>query len=360
MLRKTPLYEAHVGLGARMVDFAGWNMPVQYSGALAEHHAVRNQAGLFDVSHMGRFEVTGADAERFLQRLACNDVARLREGQAQYSALLNNEGGFIDDIVVYRLEPRRYLLCVNAARREADWRWLEAGAFGDSKLVDRSDELAQIALQGPLSTKILQPLVTADLASLPYYHAVACEVEEFPTLVSRTGYTGELGYELYVPSDAAVTLWERLLEVGRDKGLQPAGLAARNTLRLEAGYRLYGNDIDETTTPLEAGLGWIVGWGTGFVGEPALQRQKAQGLRRKLVGFIMEDPGIARDGYPVLREGQVVGKVTSGGFAPTLNKSIGMVYLPLDGIEPGTSIEIEIRGKRKRASVCRLPFLRRG
>ncbi|GAB4246727.1 MAG: glycine cleavage system aminomethyltransferase GcvT [Acidobacteriota bacterium] len=359
MLKRTPLYEVHRLANARMVPFAGWEMPVQYSSALAEHHAVRQKAGLFDVSHMGRYEVRGSGAYEFLQHLTCNDVARLVDGQAQYSAFLNEAGGFIDDIVVYRLATGRYLLCVNAARREADWNWLEAHRPAGVELVDRSEELAQIALQGPLAEEILQPLTEFRLSTLEYYHCAEAIVDGVPLWLSRTGYTGERGFELYLPAERAVDLWTRLVEAGGPRGLLPAGLAARNTLRLEVGYRLYGNDIDETTTPLEAGLAWIVKFGTGFIGEESLLRQKAEGLRRKLTGFTLVDPGIARDGCAVYWEGRPAGRVTSGGFSPTLNRSIGMAYLPPEAGEPGTSIEIEVRDKRKGAVVCKLPFLRR-
>lgn len=359
MLKRTPLYDVHRQLNARMVPFAGWEMPVQYSSALAEHHAVRRKAGIFDVSHMGRFEVRGSAAYQFLQRLTCNDVARLVDGQAQYSAFLNEAGGFIDDIVVYRLATGRYLLCINAARRETDWNWLQEHRPAGVELLDRSEELAQIALQGPLAEEILQPLTEYRLSTLPYYHCAETDVDHVPLLLSRTGYTGEHGFELYLPADRAADVWTRLLEIGRPLGLLPAGLAARNTLRLEVGYRLYGNDIDETTTPLEAGLGWIVKFGTGFIGEEALQRQKQAGLRRKLVGFTLEEPGIARDGYTVYWDGRPAGRVTSGGFSPTLNRSIGMAYLPPPVSEAGTPVEIEVRDKRKRAVVCKLPFLRR-
>ncbi len=359
MARRTPLYQVHLEMGARMIEFAGWELPVQYHSALDEHHAVRRRVGVFDVSHMGQFELTGSDALGFTQRMTCNDVNRLKDGQAQYSAFLTDRGTFVDDIVVYRLEPERIFICVNAATREKDFAWLQSHLTGSVTLRDRSDNFAQIAIQGPKAEAVLARLTTVDLAAIPFYWCTEGEVAGVPAIVSRTGYTGEAGFELYVPGDRAEAVWRAVFETGEEEGIAPAGLAARNTLRLEMKYSLYGNDIDETTTPLEAGLGWIVKLGTGFVGEEILARQKAEGVSRKLVGFELTDRGVVRDGFPVLLDGQTVGKVTSGGFSPTLEKSIGLAYLPPENAQPGQAIEIEIRGKKRQASVVKTPFLKR-
>jgi len=359
MARRTPLYQVHLEMGARMIEFAGWDLPVQYHSALDEHHAVRQRVGVFDVSHMGQFELTGSDAQSFAQRMTCNDVSRLKDGQAQYSAFLTDSGTFVDDIVVYRFGPDRIFICVNAATREKDFAWLQSHLDGSVTLRDRSDEFAQIAVQGPLAETVLARLTEVDLAAIPFYWFKEGDVAGVSAIVSRTGYTGEPGFELYVPCAGAEAVWRAVFESGKPEGIAPAGLAARNTLRLEMKYSLYGNDIDEATTPLEAGLGWIVKLGTGFVGEDVLARQKAEGVSRKLVGFELLDRGVVRDGFPVLIDGQRVGKVTSGGFSPTLEKSIGLAYLPTGKCQPGQVIEVEIRGKNRQAAVVKTPFLKR-
>jgi len=355
-LKTTPLNRIHHRLGARMIDFAGWEMPVQYESALTEHHRVRQAVGVFDVSHMGRFEVTGRDALAFVQRMTCNDVARLSDGQAQYSAFLTPEGTFIDDIVVYRFDAQRVFICVNAATCAKDYAWLLEHRSGQCNLVDRSSEYAQLAVQGPRAIGVLQKLTPVDLSAIKFYWFTEGQIAGVRAILSRTGYTGEPGYELYVPAEVAEKIWEAVFEAGKPADICPAGLACRNSLRLEMKYPLYGNDIDETTTPYEAGLGWIVKLGTGFIGEDVLERQKSEGVARRLVGFQMVDPGIARDGFPVFLDGDSVGHATSGGFSPSLGKSIGLVYLPVDRSTPGTEIEIEIRGKHRRAQVVKTPF----
>jgi aminomethyltransferase len=361
-LRKTPLNAIHRESGAKMVAFGGWDMPVEYSGLIAEHLAVRSAAGLFDVSHMGEFEVTGPGALAFLQRVTCNDVSRLRDGQAQYSALPMPTGAPVDDVIVYRHAADRYVLVVNAANLEKDWRWLQAAAPQGCTLRDRSDELALLALQGPKAQAILQPLTALSLTDIAYYHFAEGAVAGARAVVARTGYTGEDGFELFVAADRAETVWRAVMEAGRAHGLVPAGLGARDTLRLEARMCLYGNDMDETTTLVEAGLGWIVALGEAkgdFTGRAVLAEQKKNGPPRKLVGFEVVGKGIARHGYPVHLEGQATGAVTSGTYAPFLQKSIGLCYLPALEAEVGTEIEIDVRGRRVPAKVVPTPFYKR-
>jgi aminomethyltransferase len=343
-----------------MVAFGGWEMPVEYSGLIAEHLAVRNAAGLFDVSHMGELEVEGPGALAFLQRVTANDVARLQDGQAQYSALPLENGAPVDDVIVYRRSSERFLVVVNAGNRQKDWQWLRSQSPADCTLRDESDEYALLALQGPRAQAILQPLTGIDLAQVKFYHFAEGEVDGAPVLVAHTGYTGEDGFELFVAPDRAEALWRRLVEAGREAGLVPAGLGARDTLRLEARMCLYGNDLDETTTLVEAGLGWIVALDKGdFNGRAVLEEQKKSGPPRKLVGFEMVGRGIARHGYPVYLGGEQVGPVTSGSYAPFLHKNIGLVYLPADRSAPGTELDVEIRGKRVPARVVPTPFYKR-
>ncbi len=359
-LKKTPLNQIHKSYGGRMVDYAGWEMPVQYEGALREHLAVREAVGVFDVSHMGELEVTGPDALRLVQSATSNDVAKLSDGQAQYSALLYPEGTFVDDVVVYRLSGRHFLICVNAANREKDFAWLSGMAEGEVQVEDRSDQYVQLAVQGPRAAEVLQELTDVDLASIAVYWFKRGVVAGAEAIVSRTGYTGEDGFEIYFPPRDAETVWEALFRAGAGAGIRPAGLAARNTLRLEMKYALYGNDINEKTTPLEAGLGWIVKLSKdAFVGREALLKQKADGVSRRLVGFEMVDKGIARDHYPVVVDGQPVGEVTSGSFAPSIDKAVGLTYLPTESAQVGQIIEVEIRGKRARAEVVKTPFYRK-
>ena len=360
-LKTTPLHEAHRAAGARLVEFAGWEMPVQYTGVIEEHVAVRTRAGLFDVSHMGEVEVRGSESLAFLQNVTSNDVSRLTPGRIQYSALTTPEGTFVDDLLVHKLGEDDYLLVINAGNTPKDVDWLHYHAKGyDVRVEDVSAAWCQIALQGPRAEKILQPLSKAPLAGLKYYGFERTTVAGVPCLVSRTGYTGEDGFELYGPAESSVTLWNALLAAGASDGLIPAGLAARDTLRLEAKMALYGNDIDDTTTVLEADLGWIVKLEKGdFLGRDVLARQKAEGVTRKLVGFETEGRAIARHGYRALVEGSPVGGVTSGTFAPFLKKNIGLAYLPAAIAEPGTRFEIEIRGRREPAVVVPTPFYKR-
>jgi aminomethyltransferase len=361
-LSKTPLNAVHRESGARMVPFGGWDMPVEYSGLIAEHMAVRRAAGLFDVSHMGEFEVSGPRAEEFLQRVTANNVAKLTDGQAQYSALPLPNGAPVDDVIVYRHAADRFLLVVNAGNLEKDWKWLQSQGPEGCTLTDRSDETALLALQGPSSQAILQPLTAIDLPQVSYYHFAEGEVAGHPATVARTGYTGEDGFEIFVAADRAAALWRRLIEAGRDRGLLPAGLGARDTLRLEARMCLYGNDMDETTTLVEAGLGWIVSLDEAkgaFNGRPVLEAQKKGGTPRKLVGFEMTGRGIARHGYPAYLGDADAGTVTSGSYAPFLQKNIGLVYLPAEKAAAGTELDVEIRGKRVPARVVPTPFYKR-
>ncbi len=361
-LRKTPLNAIHRESGAKMVPFGGWDMPVEYSGLIAEHKAVRTAAGLFDVSHMGQFEVEGEGALAFLQRTTANDVAKLVDGQAQYSALPMPNGCPVDDIIVYRRSARRFLIVVNAANREKDWRFLLAQSPERCGLHDLSEEFALLAVQGPKAEAILQRLTPLPLAPVGFYHFVEGEVGGHRAIVARTGYTGEDGFEVFVAPAHAEDVWRRLLAAGAGDGLVPAGLGARDTLRLEAKMMLYGNDMDETTTLVEAGLGWIVALDPAkgdFNGRAVLAAQKAQGAPRKLVGFEMTGRGIARHGYPVFVDGQPSGLVTSGSFAPFLEKCIGLCYVKTALAAPGTALEVEIRGARVPARVVPTPFYKR-
>jgi aminomethyltransferase len=361
-LRKTPLNKVHHESGAKMVGFGGWEMPVEYQGVIAEHMAVRTAAGLFDVSHMGEVEIEGPGALAFLQRVTSNDVARLGNGQAQYSALPMPNGAPVDDVIVSRHGPESFLVVVNAANTAKDLAWLRAQNPSDCEVRDRSDELALIALQGPRAQEILQGLTSLPLGSIRFYHFVVSEVDAHPATVSRTGYTGEDGFEIFVAPDRAEALWRRLMAVGAPLGLVPAGLGARDTLRLEAKMCLYGQDIDETTTLVEAGLGWIVALDEtkgDFVGRAPLEAQKRGGAARKLVGFEVTGRGIARHGHPVYLEGQLAGAVTSGSFAPFLQKSIGLCYLPAASARVGAEIEIDVRGRRLGARVVPTPFYKR-
>ncbi len=357
-LLRTPLHGEHLALGAKMVPFAGYEMPVQYpTGITAEHHAVRNGAGLFDVSHMGEFEVRGERALEFVQHVSTNDASRLEVGQAQYSTLLNHEGRLLDDLLVYRY-PGHYMLVVNGSNKDKDFAWVSqfAPQFG-VELVDRTEEIALLALQGPKAQAILARLTGADLESIRYYRFAEGTVAGAAATLSRTGYTGEDGFELYVDAADAPALWRRILEEGAAEGVLPAGLGCRDSLRLEMGYALYGNDLDEGRTPLEAGLGWVVKLDKGeFVGRDALRRQKEEGVKRRLVGFVLRERGFPRHGYPVSVGGEEAGEVTSGVLSPTVGKGIGMAYVPAEAAKPGTEIGIVIRGQAVPAEVVRPPF----
>ena len=356
MAKRTPLYDVHVQSGARMVEFAGWDMPVQYSGVLDEHEAVRTRAGLFDVSHMGEVVFRGPRALEALNRIFTNDLNRVVDGQAQYGCLCRENGGIVDDVVIYRRSAQDLLVCVNAGNRDKDFEWLRDHA-GGAQVTNESDDWVQLALQGPRAAAILQPLTGADLGALKTYHFTEGEVAGVPCTIARTGYTGEDGFELFCRPALGPKLWKALVDAGGPAGLVPAGLGARDTLRLEVAYRLYGSDMDDATTPLEAGLGWVVKFDKGdFIGRDAMLRQKAAGLPRKLVGFVLTDPGIARHGYDVLHDGRKVGVVTSGTKSPSLKTSIGLAYVPPALAAEGSSIAIDIRGRPAAAQVVKTPF----
>jgi aminomethyltransferase len=357
-LKHTPLYDTHVRLGGKIVPFAGYELPVQYpTGITAEHKAVRTACGMFDVSHMGEFIVRGARAVEFADHVTTNHVAKLDVGQAQYSTICNERGTIEDDCLVYRFADGHLMMVVNGSNKEKDLAHVQAhaGRFGVT-IEDRTDDIALIAVQGPRAQTILQPMASLDLASITYYRFAEGTVGDEKGIISRTGYTGEDGFELYVDASSAAALWQRLL----DAGVIPCGLGSRDSLRLEAGLALYGNDIDDTTTPLEANLGWLVKLQKGdFVGRDALVRQKEQGIPRRLVGFTTTERAFPRHGYPVFHNGAESGVVRSGTMSPTLEIPIGTCYLPATAAKEGTPFEIEIRGKRVPSQVVKLPFYRR-
>ncbi len=361
-IKRTPLYECHLEAAGRMVPFAGWEMPVQYSGVMEEHKAVRSSVGLFDVSHMGEIEVLGRRALEFIQYVTCNDASKLTAGRAQYTGLMTPRGTFVDDLLVHKIDDEHYLLVVNAANKDKDYAYLcaQVAAFEHVDVTDRSADFAQLAVQGPRALDVLQRLTEVDLASIRYYRFVEGKVGGSAAIVARTGYTGEDGFEVYLAPEAAPGLWRALLDAGAGEGIVPCGLGARDTLRFEASMPLYGNDIDDTTTPLEAGLDWIVKLDKqAFLGREALSRQKAAGIARKLVGFEMRGRGIGRHGYPLWAAGNRTGVVTSGTHSPTFGKALGMGYVPVAYAEPGSEIEVEIRGQRVAAEVVETPFYRR-
>jgi glycine cleavage system T protein (aminomethyltransferase) len=356
MPQRTPLHDTHVRAGARIVEFAGWEMPVQYAGILQEHEAVRTRVGLFDVSHMGEVVFRGPKALEALGRVFTNDVSKIADGQAQYGCLCRESGGIVDDVVVYRRAADDLLVCVNAGNRAKDFEWL-AGHAGGADVANESDAWAQLALQGPLAAQLLQRLTKVNLSAMRSYRFAPGEVAGIAGLVARTGYTGEDGFEIFCPSEAGPRLWAALMEAGQPERIAPCGLGARDSLRLEMAYRLYGSDMDDSTTPLEAGLAWVVKLDKGdFVGRDALLRQKAAGVARKLVGFTLTDPGIARHGYPVLQDGRKVGDVTSGTKSPSLGTSIGLAYVPTALAAEGSTFAVEIRGRPAAARVVKTPF----
>jgi aminomethyltransferase len=342
-----------------MVEFAGWDMPVQYAGLIEEHEAVRGAVGLFDVSHMGEVVFRGPKALAALQAIFTNDLGKVADGQAQYGCLCRENGGIVDDVVVYRRSAEDLLVCVNAANRQKDFDWLQGHAAG-ADVRNESDDWGQVALQGPRALAVLKRLTTTNLDAIGTYRHAPGTVAGVACLVARTGYTGEDGFELFCPAAQTEKVWDALIEAGRPEGIQPAGLGCRDTLRLEMAYRLYGSDMDDETSPLEAGLGWVVKLDKGdFIGRAALLRQKEQGLARKLVGFQLTEAGIARHGHPVVRDGAPVGLVTSGTRSPTLKTSIGLAYVPSALAAEGSALAIEIRGKPVAATVVKTPFLSR-
>ena len=359
-LKRTPLFDVHCGCNAKLVDFGGWNMPVQYSGIIQEHNAVRTGVGIFDVSHMGEIEVQGPEAAKLVDYVATNNASKLRVGQAHYSALLYEHGGFVDDILVHKVSDDHFFLCVNASNQEKDFEHIRAQNRFDAMVIFASDRYAQLAVQGPKALATVQKLTDTDLSAIKYYWFTDGQISGVPARIARTGYTGEDGFELYIAPESAKQVWNAVLEAGKEFDIKPCGLGARNTLRLEAKMALYGHEIDASLNPFEADLGWIVKLEKGeFVGRPALEKVKQQGVKRKLVGFEMRGRGIARDGYEVMIDEKPAGWVTSGGPSPTLNKNIGLCYLPVDKAVPGQTIQVMIRNAPVEAVTVPTPFYKR-
>ncbi|EAP86593.1 glycine cleavage system aminomethyltransferase GcvT [Croceibacter atlanticus] len=357
-MKNTALTSIHEALGAKMVPFAGYNMPVSYEGVTIEHETVRKDVGVFDVSHMGEFLISGPNALELIQKVSTNDASKLSDGKAQYSCLTNTEGGIVDDLIIYCLNPEKYLLVVNASNIEKDWDWISMHNTMEADMKDLSSEYSLLAIQGPKAVEAMQSLSPYDLSSIKFYNFV---VEEFAgienVIISATGYTGSGGFEIYCKNSEVEQVWNNVLEAGKEFGIKPIGLAARDTLRLEMGYCLYGNDIDDTTSPLEAGLGWITKFTKDFINSDALKAQKAEGPQRKLIAFEIEDRGIPRQGYDIVDEaGNTIGIVTSGTMSPSLNKGIGLGYVPSNISGFGEPIYIQIRKKAVKATIVKLPF----
>ncbi|TVR79588.1 MAG: glycine cleavage system aminomethyltransferase GcvT [Chitinophagaceae bacterium] len=359
-MKKTALTNIHISLGAKMAEFAGYEMPIQYSGIQDEHFAVRENAGLFDVSHMGEFLVEGPQALDLIQKVTSNDASKLIPGKAQYSAFINENGGIIDDLIVYCLSESKFLLVVNASNIEKDFNWIQSHNTFDTNLKNISDEISLLALQGPKAVEILKKITDFDIESIKFYHFGIGKVAGFEdVIISGTGYTGSGGFELYFKPDYAPAIWESLMKAGGEMGLKPAGLGARDTLRLEMGYCLYGNDIDDTTNPLEAGLGWITKTQKDFIGKEIILKAKEEGINRKLSGFVMTERGIPRKGYDILNENkEIVGKVTSGTQSPSLKEAIGLGYIDKKTIDSESDIFIAIRNKNVRAKITKPPFVK--
>jgi len=356
-LKKTPFNRIHRGLDAKLIGFAGWEMPVQYSGVIDEHLCIRSNVGVFDVSHMGRIEISGKEAAFFIQRLATNDITKITAGQAQYSLLCYPDGGIVDDILVYKIDDRRFLLCVNASNREKDLDWIKENNRGQADVADRSEELCQLAVQGQNTEKVLQKLCDTELSSIKYFWFKTGRIDGVEAVLSRTGYTGEDGFEIYFSPAEAERIWNAVFDAGKEYGIKPAGLGARDTLRLEMKYPLYGNDIDANTTPFEAGLDWAVKLNKGdFIGKEVLVKQKEDGIEKRLVGFEAIERGIPRAGYPLYDRDKNIGVVTSGVMSPSLKKPIGTGYVPKDYSKTDTVFDVVIREKRIKAKVVPTPF----
>ena len=356
-LKRTPLRDVHAAAGAKMVPFGGWDMPVQYTGIIEEHRCVRSAVGLFDISHMGEFEVRGPGALEAIQTITTNDASTLAVGQVQYSLLCYPDGGIVDDLTLYRLADNHYMLTVNASNIDKDWAWVSGHGKG-ADWTNVSAETGLLAVQGPKAEALVQRLADRDVTRVLYYHFAQGAVGGVPCLISRTGYTGEDGFELYAPAAQIERLWHALMDAGKRDGIQPIGLGARDTLRLEMKFALYGNDIDETTNPLEAGLGWVVKPAKGdFIGRAAIEAMRAARVTRKLAGFEMTERAVARHGYRLLKDGAPVGVVTSGSFSPSLERCIGMGYVRADLAPVGTELDVDIRGQAHRARVAKTPFV---
>ena len=357
-MKDTALSHIHKALGAKMVPFAGYNMPVSYEGVNAEHETVRNAVGVFDVSHMGEFLITGPNAIDLIQKVCSNDASKLVDGQAQYSCFPNSDGGIVDDLIVYRLNAEKWLLVVNASNIDKDWEWISGHNTMNAEMHNLSEDFSLLAIQGPKAVEAMQSLTSEDLSAIKFY---TFKVADFAgidyVIISATGYTGSGGFEIYCKNSEVEQIWNKVLEAGKDFGIKPVGLAARDTLRLEMGYCLYGNDIDDTTSPLEAGLGWITKFSKDFINSDELQKQKEEGVKRKLVAFELDERGIPRQGYDIVdQDGNAIGKVTSGTMSPSLNKGIGMGYVPVGISKTDTTIGIQIRKNVVPATIVKLPF----
>ncbi|MBU8770473.1 glycine cleavage system aminomethyltransferase GcvT [Cytobacillus oceanisediminis] len=361
-LKRTPLFEVYKDYGAKTIDFGGWDLPVQFSSIKEEHEAVRTKAGLFDVSHMGEIEVKGTDSLKYLQKMMTNDISKLKNSGAQYTAMCYENGGTVDDLLVYKIEDDHYLLVVNASNIEKDFNWLQDHAEGNVELKNLSEDMAQLAIQGPLAEKVLQKLAGPNLSDIGFFKFQQdVDLNGKKALVSRTGYTGEDGFEVYCDAQDAVALWIEILEAGKEEGVLPCGLGARDTLRFEANLALYGQELSPEITPLEAGIGFAVKVNkeADFIGKEVLKNQKENGVPRKLAGIEMIDRGIPRHGYPVYKGEELIGEVTTGTQSPTLKKNIGLVLIKKEHAEPGTDLEVEIRGKRLKAKIAATPFYKR-
>lgn len=358
-LKKIQLNDLHESLGGKMVPFAGYNMPVRYSSDIEEHMTVRNGVGIFDVSHMGEFMITGPKALDLIQKVTSNDASKLEDGKAQYSCLPNDKGGIVDDLLVYKLKDEKYMLVVNASNIEKDWNWIKQHNSEGAEMENISDSLSLFAVQGPKATAVLQKLTDTNLSEVKFYtftHGEFAGVKD--VIMSATGYTGAGGFELYVKNENAEEIWNKIMEAGKDEGIKPIGLGARDTLRLEMGFCLYGNDIDDTTSPLEAGLGWITKFTKDFINAENLKKQKEEGVTRKLVGFKMVDKGIPRHDYTIEdAEGNEIGKVTSGTMSPVLSQGIGLGYVKKEFSAPGSEIYIAVRNRKLKAEVSKLPLI---
>ncbi|NJN24740.1 MAG: glycine cleavage system aminomethyltransferase GcvT [Cyclobacteriaceae bacterium] len=358
-MKKTALYDRHIALGAKMVPFAGYEMPVRYASELEEHHAVRNSVGLFDVSHMGEFLVSGPNALQLIQKISANDATKLTIGRVQYSCMTNSTGGIVDDMLVYKIKPEEYMLVVNASNIEKDWDWINKNNDEGAELQNISDKVSLLAVQGPNALKLVQKLTSTDLSKLAYYTFSKGNIEDITdgVVLSATGYTGSGGVEIYVYNEYALAAWDKIMAAGQEFNIKPAGLGARDTLRLEMGYALYGNDIDDSTSPIEAGLAWITKFNKPFINAENLMLQKQAGPQKRLVGFVMEEKGIPRSGYEILHpDGEVIGAVTSGSMSPTLGYGIGMGYVQAKYAGLGTELLIAIRARKLKAKIVKLPF----
>ncbi len=357
-MKNTALSHIHEQLGAKMVPFAGYNMPVSYEGVNAEHETVRNAVGVFDVSHMGEFLITGPNALELIQKVCSNDVSKLVDGQAQYNCLPNETDGIVDDLIVYKFEEGKYLLVVNASNIDKDWEWISKNNTMGAEMRNLSDDYSLLAIQGPKAVEAMQSLTSEDLSAIKFYHFKVADFAGIEyVIISATGYTGSGGFEIYCKNSEVEQVWNKIMEAGKDFGIKPIGLAARDTLRLEMGYCLYGNDINDTTSPLEAGLGWITKFTKDFINSENLKKQKEEGVKRKLIGFELNERGIPRHDYEIVdKEGKNIGIVTSGTMAPSLSKGIGMGYVTIENSAPGTEIFIQIRNKPVAATIVKTPF----